>query len=606
MRGNAGNMGQVSLDGNLYSVKDGTIQRRNINPRAARFETGTPGYASFTQGSAMAWKGLRGGIGHKYQEGSGNEECYFSDGLDATHRSSIIQGPKINTAGTGDGAFGVAPVKIIDFGGSTYAVGNSVCKKWNTGTSAWDTADSSALASPLDAIVVTDSTDSYLIVSNATSARKTADGSSWSALSGMMGYMAYHDNRLCGIYGQTLYYSDADDVDSCSSSCTVAGEDMGTIHGLFTAKSQVNDEPLLCINATKGLFTFDFWVNQVYPYLTLTGHSNAGRAGMFWNSYIFISSLGGIKKIAGKLVTDIGPDQDDGLPSTYQGYVYDMCPAGDGSWMVFSVHNGAATDKSSLFKRHGTVGGNQQIYSTSSANTAITCVHYSPSHLYTNGRLWWGEGTSVKYCMFPDFNSDPTQISSYEYVASSGKLVYPIFAPMEAFSKTAIRVRGATKGCTSDLKFTIYYRTDANCFTEIGSNWTTLGTFTASPSPTDLDIASGAGIEFKQLQLAVAGETNSSTSTPELLSLELDWNLPTDIISSWTFPVSVTQNNAEKTLDTLYVSQAKKTLVSFYPSGDTQHGTGYWVRVGNLPESIEWSRFRHGTVQVIVEELIKG
>ena len=45
-------MGKVLLDSNYYDVKDGTIQRRNINPRAARFETGIPGYSSFTQGSA--------------------------------------------------------------------------------------------------------------------------------------------------------------------------------------------------------------------------------------------------------------------------------------------------------------------------------------------------------------------------------------------------------------------------------------------------------------------------------------------------------------------------------------------------------------------------
>ena len=593
-------MGKVLLDSKYYNVKDGTVQRRNINPRAARFDTGSPGYSSFTQGSAIAWKGLRGGIGHKYQ--SGTEECYWSEGVDATHRGTIVLGPKINTAGT----FGVAPVKIIDFGGSTYAIGNSVCKKWNTGTSAWDTADSSALASPLDAIVVTDSTDSYLVVSNATSARYTTDGSTWSALTGCKGYLADHDNRLCGIYGQTLYYSPANDIDGTWDSCNVAGEDMGTIHGLFTARSQNSDEPLLCINATNGLFTFDFWVNQVYPYLKLTGHSNAGRKGLFWNSYIWVSSVGGIKKISPGLVTDVGPDQDDGLPLAYQGYVYDMCPAGDGSWMVFSLHNSSASDKSSLFKIHGTIGGVQQIYTTA-ANVSITCIHYSPSHLYTNGRLWWGEGTNIKYCMMPDLNSDVTQISSYEYVASSGKLIYPIFAPLEAFNKTAIRVRGTTKGCTSNLKFTVYYRVNANCFSAVGSNWTTLGTFTSSPSPTALDFGSAAGIEFKQIQLAIAGETSSSTASPELCSLELDYDVQTKRLRGWTFPVQVGRDNASKILDDLHDSQDKDTMLLFYPSGDSNHGDSYRVKISNIAENIEWASLRRtGIVQVSVEELIRG
>ena len=108
-------MARVLLDDNYYEVEDGTIQRRNINPRAARFDTGPSGYASFTQGSAEQWKGLRGGIGHRYHTSSGSEECYWSEGVDATHHGGIVLGPKINTAGTGDNAFGKTVVKIINF-----------------------------------------------------------------------------------------------------------------------------------------------------------------------------------------------------------------------------------------------------------------------------------------------------------------------------------------------------------------------------------------------------------------------------------------------------------------------------------------------------------
>ena len=71
-------MSKILLDSKYYETS-GDIQRRNINPRAARFDTGVPGYASFTKGSAEAWKGLRGGIGHKFQEGSNTEQCYWSE-----------------------------------------------------------------------------------------------------------------------------------------------------------------------------------------------------------------------------------------------------------------------------------------------------------------------------------------------------------------------------------------------------------------------------------------------------------------------------------------------------------------------------------------------
>jgi len=595
---------KVLLDEKYYEVKDGTIQRRNINPKAARFETGMPGYASFTQGSAKAYQGLRGGIGHKYEDGQ--EECYWSDGVDATHRSTIVLGPKVNTAGT----FGKAPVKIIDFEGGTYAIGDDLIAKWNAETPAWDSKET-GISDPLDAIVVTDSTDTYLVVSNNTTAKYTTNGEDWSTLTGCKGYLAYFDNKLYGFYGVTLNYSPAKNIDGTWSTCDVTAN-YGTVHGLFTARSQNSDEPLLCLHSTKALWTIDPWVQEAYPYVRLTGHEYAGKAGMFWNSYIWVSTSPGIKKIAGGLVTDVGPDQDDGLPSGYQGYVYDMCPAADGSWMVFTVHNKGSSDKSSIFKRHGTVGGIQQIYSTSAANTAITCVHYSPDHMYTNGRLWWGEGTSVKYCMMPTFNTDVTEVGSYEFVTSSGKLVFPIFEPLAAFNKTAIRVRANTKGCSANEKFTVYYRTNANTMTAIGSNWgTALGTFTSSPSPTALDFGTtaGEGEEFKSIQFAIeAARGDTETSTPVLRSLELDYNAKPKRIRGWTFQVIVSGHNASKTLDNLYTSQDKDTLLKFYPSGNSSEPSGgYWVEITNLPENVTWdANQEEGLVQVTVEELLRG
>ena len=209
--------------------------------------------------------------------------------------------------------------------------------------------------------------------------------------------------------------------------------------------------------------------------------------------------------------------------------------------------------------------------------------------------------------MFPDFNADPTTISGYEYVLSTGKLVYSIFAPLEAFAKTAIRVRAVTKGCTSAKYYTVYYRTDANCFAALGSSWTTLGTFTASPSPTALDFASGAGTAFKQIQFAIAGTTDSASYTPELLSLEFDYDVGTKRLRGWSFPVTVGKDNKDDILDNLHTSQDKDTLLLFYPSGDSKHGDSYRVKISSIDEAIEWAMFkRSGTVRVSVEELIRG
>jgi len=597
---------KVLLDGKHYDIGDGIIQRRNINPRAARFETGVPGYSSFTQASVNALKGMRGGIGHKYQESSGTEECWWSEGVDASHHGGTILGPEVNTAGTegvGEGLFGVAPVKIIDFGDYTYGIGHNKIARSSAETPAWSTVVDD-FASPVDAIVVTDSTATYLIVSSATAAiySTTGDEDDWTSLTNCMGHLAIHDNKLYGFSANTLYNSPARasdgtwDITGTWTYCKYMHY-FGTVYGLFSAKSQATDQPLLCLHSSEALWTIDPWVQEAYKYLALTGHTYAGMAGMFWNSYIFVSSLGGIKKIAGNLVTDIGPDQNDGLPETYQGYVSDMCPAGDGSWMVFSVHNDSATDKSSIFKRHGTIGGNQQIY-TSAADTAITCVHYSPSHMYTNGRLWWGEGTNIKYCMMPDFNTDVTEISGYKFTLS-GDIIYSIHRPLEAFPKLAISVAGNTNACDEDNPITISYWTDND------DDWVELGTFEDTPPDALLFGDDDEGLEFRWIKLKASLEAKTSAASPELRSLELDYDAATERIRGWTFVVKVTRNEAETIITDLHTSQDKKTLLKFYPSGDSGK-TSYQVKISAIAENIHWDTSEEeGELIVSVEELLR-
>jgi len=95
---------------------------------------------------------------------------------------------------------------------------------------------------------------------------------------------------------------------------------------------------------------------------------------------------------------------------------------------------------------------------------------------------------------------------------------------------------------------------------------------------------------------------------PVLLSLEFDYDVGTKRIRGWTFPVNVTQDNASEIIDNLHTTQDKDTLVLFYPSGTSASPSpSYRVKIGNLPENIEWSMFRrHGVVQVTVEELLRG
>lgn len=589
---------QVVLDSNTYDV-EGQITCKAITPWSIKLSGGSKEYTDLSQVNAKEWKDGRGGIGLK-REGIADESRHFwTEGMHTSAPNALAMlGPKVTTAGT----FAKACTGMLDFESNTYAYGDNLIAKWNAATPAWDSKET-GLDDPIDGIVVTDETDTYAVVSSATAAEYSADGTTWTPLTGCKGYLAVIDNRLCGFYGQTLNYSPRGNIDGTWATFVVSAY-LGTVHRLFQGKLLTNDEPVLYLVSSEGLWAIDFWTQRIYKQeISYPPHTNAGHDGMYWNSYIWVATGPGIKKISPSMASDVGPDQDAGLPGGYQGCVYAMTAQSD--WLIYAV-NGGSTDKSTIFKHHGTIGGNQQIYSTAAINKPIRCVHYSPSSLYTNGRLWWGEHTGIKYCMMPDFNANPREILSYEFVTTSGKGILPIYRPVAVMKKAALEVRAITRNCTAAKKITVYYRTDNDVEDAVGTDWTSLGTFITSPLPTALSFASGVGLEYYNIQLGYVLETDAAAVTPVLECLVLASLIKPVEIKGWEFNIRATSHNSETILSNLATTKAKTTLVTFYPTGNTSD-TAYYVAITNAPKMTEMEGGQEkGFITVRVEEIFKG
>ena len=125
-------MRQINLAGKFYEIKDDIVQRA-INPWIAKVGSGGVTYENFSNANLEEYHDFRNGIGLKRGVGS-DARLDFSEGIDFTIEGQAVLDPLVTTAG----AFGVAPVKIIDFQDKTYAIGNDVIKVWNTSTLAWD------------------------------------------------------------------------------------------------------------------------------------------------------------------------------------------------------------------------------------------------------------------------------------------------------------------------------------------------------------------------------------------------------------------------------------------------------------------------------------
>jgi len=467
-------------------------------------------------------------------------------------------------------------------------------------------AGGKVIGSYIDAIAVTDTTDEYLVISSADSAIYSTDGATWFDLVGCQGYLAYYSTKLRSIAtdGITLYSSAANNIDGTWTSFTLSGR-FGTVYDMTEGKLLADGTPALYFSGTEGVFTIDV-TNEIayqqeveYPPLTYAGHKI-----LYWNANVWVATGFGILKITPSLATFVGPDLDDGLPATYQGSVFDMTTVNN--WLVYCVNKTASTDKSSIFKRNSSYGGSLQVY-TSAANTAIACLHHSPSSQYTNGRLWWGEGTGIKYMMFPDTTSNVKQISTYTYVDDSGYGTLPTFRKLAVIPKVALGVGAITKSCVSAATeyIQVFYGLNGAAAT------TSLGTFLTSPHPTILKFNSGAGTEFYTIQFAIKlfRATASTTNSPELESL-LFYYLPRPaVINAWTFNIVATDENSEATITALEAIRDTKTLVVFNETGDSAKTSfDHYVALSTMPLQFHVDNIgtRQGVIQVTVETVFSG
>ena len=417
------------------------------------------------------------------------------------------------------------------------------------------------------------------------------------------GYMSWYGNKFYAIKtdGSMVNYSGANGLGKQWTGFELTGE-LGTVYDLFEGKLLSTGEPTVYFCGTEGTFTIDI-TNQIayrqevnYPPLTYSGH-----AGKYWNGYVWVASGYGIVQIAPSEATYVGPDLDDGLPSGYQGYVYDLETVNN--WLLFCV-NGQASDKSSIYKRNVNYGGNLEIYTTSAVNKAIACIHHSPSSLYTNGRLWWGEGTSVKYMMFPDKTSNVKQVLTYEYVATSGYGKFPIFRELAVLSKTALGVMAVTKSCSATDYIEVFYGLNGDDPT------TSLGTLKESPLPATLTFNSGLGTEFYTIQLATKMyRGGTAVNSPELESLVLAYFPTTDIIHRWQFNIDATLDTAPMIIDALETVRDLNTLVVFNETGDpNKTDFNHNVKLSEMPLRFwaENRQARRGYITVVVEEVFSA
>ena len=170
--------------------------------------------------------------------------------------------------------------------------------------------------------------------------------------------------------------------------------------------------------------------------------------------------------------------------------------------------------------------------------------------------------------------------------------------------KTAHKVRAVTQDCNSSETITLSYRIDED------TAWTELGRFETSPRPTALPFpASGdsIGVSFERIQFKAAYARVTSTNSPKLESLILEYRIVPPVLWGWDFRVQAVTSgdqSGKSIIDALKTAIETGTLMSFYPDGD-KSSTEYFVEVSQMPGNESGTEFgQEGIYTVSVSEVV--
>ena len=451
--------------------------------------------------------------------------------------------------------------------------------------------------------------------SNSTTAATHSDGASvsvgWASDTTDTQFLTVWDERLWGIsYTGQLWY--ATTIRTEINDAVLPLPD-GSVTALFVARNAAGI-PNIYVATTEGLFMHNadnamFEATQMdFPV-----HPENGKGTTRWRDSVYIpSGLGIYKYINGSnsaVITVVGPDRDDGLPSDKRGAIRMM----EGSHNELLVGIDAKSAPSTIastslpyqwISHQGStviaadsgyssiVGYNEMGWETKwlaeNSGKGIDSLHVSSA--YDKYRMWWGHNNSVWFMPLPSDIINPSEVAEFEYALTATHETPWFNAGQSEVDKLALKLRIEAQDLTSTEKVKVEYATDyAESYT------TAVGTLDAST----MGAASGTyvytfgsslGTEFRAIKFKLTLDRSSATTTglekfesPDVVSLTMEWRKK--MPAKWGHQVDVNltldyKGKTPKDLRSSLISAIEATsLVEFTFRDDSDQARNYYVDV---------------------------
>ena len=615
---------EIYLNGTYYPLSR-PVQSVLASIYPAKVVIGDTTKDSNIRTSLISWSDWRGGIGVERMQGPADVDKAWYSTCNLRHRHHLVL-PAKSTATASTDADGNSLTGIISFiqdlGSILYAGWATAPYYYSEASDRWTRVTSSSSAysfpsTPSDSITVRMAGTDYIVVAHTTGYSYFSSATTVADKTTDAKYLAFWDDRLWGIdqSGQLWYTLTIDGTPVNDAKLPVQDS---FVTDLFVGRDSTGEQILYA--ATKvGLYAHDVanarWVETQFQ---LPFHDFNGVGSVRWRDAIYNpSGLGIYKYINGNnnaVVTVMGPDRDDGLPSTYRGTVKKL--VGTHTELLAAIDattSPGAVSSTSIPHQYGATAGmnahSSPVIAPGSGQSSIVAWNDTGWEtkwvagsgntgkaindiIVTNAgkgdyRLWWGFDGKVYHQLIPFDVTNPSQLSAtdgtdYQY-ESTGFHETPWFdAQQSDVDKLALKLKVEVQNAGSDETVAVQYALNYS------DSYTSMGTI-SSDGTTTYTFGSSLGTGFRSIKFILTLSRESGTTaaimkkSPDVVSLALEYRKKLDAKYGHSVEVSLNKTYKGKTpkqLRAALVSAIESNTLNEFTFRDDAGGTrNYYVDV---------------------------
>ena len=614
---------EVFLNGNYYPITR-PVQTVLASIYPAKVVIGDTTRDSQARASVISWADFRGGIGVERMEGATDVSRSWFSTCSLRYKRHLVL-PAKTTAVSNSATTGESLDILQEFSGGLYAIySDKKVYKYNSGSDTFGSALDTLPAVATDALEARMGGTLYLIIAHTGGYTYTANGTSFTDDTTDAKFLTFWDDKLWGIdnTGQMWY---ASSIGTEVNDAKLPLPD-GHVTDLFVARNASGD-PVIYAMTKEGLYAHDFSNNKfVETQLALPFHNENGKGSTRWRDSVYIpAGLGIYKYINGSnsaVVTIVGPDRDDGLPSDYRGSITklmgthnDLLAMMDGTLAPGTVDMFATGESSVINGSTGyssILGYNEsgwEVKWAASGNdqgkkiTAGFVSDVGGTLTATNPyRMYWGFDGALYYQQLQSDVINPTQVVNYNYEDSVDGLLYTSWfsADQVEVDKLALKLKVETATCNANQTVKIEYALDYD-----EDTYYTMGTITSN-GITTYTFGSSLGTAFRSIQFKITLATNTTSASPDMISLTLEYRKKLNTKFGWAVNIDISKGykgSSPKAMRSSILSAIQSNaLLEFTFRDDSTTNRNYYVDITSA-QGLESTAFdERGTTQLLVTE----